>query len=124
LQLRRLTIPLALTVSIPLAAAVAFAAGGSAPMAAVGAGLALLFWLLDEAASAVGRRGSARQAVAAGVGGVVIRYIVVGGLLVAAGLLDRGGFISCVLTFTALFTALLAVKIGRGAADASRGRSL
>jgi hypothetical protein len=124
LQLRRLTIPLALTVSIPLSAAVAVAAGGSAPMAAVGAGLALLFWLLDEAATAVGRRGGARQAVAASVVGVVVRYVVIGGLLVVAGLLDRGGFLSCVLTFMALFTLLLAARIGRGAADVMRGRAL
>jgi hypothetical protein len=122
LQLRRLTIPLALTVSIPLSAAVAAVAGGSAPMAAAGAGLALLFWLLDEAAVALGRRGDVRQAVAAGVGGVVVRYVVVGGLLVVAGLLDRGGFLSCVLTFMALFTVLLRAKIGRGAA-ALRGRT-
>jgi hypothetical protein len=122
LQLRRLTIPLALTVSIPLSAAVAAVAGGSAPMAAAGAGLALLFWLLDEAAVALGRRGDVRQAVAAGVGGVVVRYVVVGGLLVVAGLLDRGGFLSCVLTFMALFTVLLSAKIGRGAA-ALRGRT-
>jgi len=124
LQLRRLTIPLALIVCIPLSAAVAVAAGGSAPMAAAGAGLALLFWLLDEAAIALGRRGGAHQAVAASVGGVVVRYIVIGGLLVAAGLLDRGGFLSCVLTFMALFTVLLATRIGRGAAAATRGRTL
>jgi hypothetical protein len=124
LQLRKLTIPLALTVSIPLAAVLAVVAGGSAPMAAAGAGLALLFWILEEAATAIGRRGGVRQAVAASVGGVVVRYIVVGGLLVAAGLLDRGGFLSCVLTFMALFTLLLAARIGRGAADVMRGQAL
>jgi hypothetical protein len=124
LQLRRLTIPLALIVSIPLAAAVAGAAGGSAPMAAAGAGLALLFWLLEEAATALGRRGDARQAVAASVGGVFIRYIVIGGLLVVAGLLDRDGFLSCILTFMALFTVLLAARIGRGATSAMRGPTL
>lgn len=123
MQLRRLTIPLALTISIPLSAAVAAVAGGSAPMAAAGAGLALLFWLLDEAAVALGHRGDVRQAVAAGVGGVVVRYIVVGGLLVVAGLLDPGGFLSCVLTFMALFTVLLVAKIGRGATAALRGRT-
>ena len=109
--------------SIPLAAVVAGAAGGSAPMAAAGAGLALLFWVLDEAATALGRRGDVRQAVAASVGGVMVRYLVVGGLLVVAGLIDRDGFLSCVLTFMALFTVLLVVRIGRGAAETSRGRA-
>ncbi len=61
--------------------------------------------------------------MAAGVGGVVVRYIVVGGLLVVAGLLDRGGFLSCVLTFMALFTLLLVARIGRGATAALRGRT-
>jgi hypothetical protein len=121
-QLSRLMIPAGLGVCIPLAAAVALAAGGSPPMAAAGAGLVLLFWALDEAAAAVGRRGGVRQAVAASVGGVIVRYVVIGALLVAAGLLNRGGFLSCVLTFMALFTILLAVRIGRAAAAATHGR--
>lgn len=124
MQPRRLTISLALTVSIPLAATLAVVAGGSGPMAAAGAGLALLFWVLEEVATAVGRRGGVRQAVAASVGGVVVRYIVVGGLLIAAGLIDRDGFLSCALTFMALFTLLLFARIGRGAAAAMRGRAL
>jgi len=109
-----LVLTLVLAVCIPLAAVVALAAGGSWWAAALGAALGLVYWGLDRAAEAIGRRGSMGRAVAVSIGGVIVRLTVVGGALAAVGLLARPQFLTCVLTFMALFTVLLTARIGVG----------
>jgi hypothetical protein len=122
LQVRRLTIPLVLVVCMPVAAALAFAAGGSAPLAAAGAALVLLHWGLEQVFTAAGYRGSASRAVAAGVGGLMVRFVVVGGLLVLIGVLHRQGYIACVLAFVGVFTLGLSLRVLLGL-PVSAGRS-
>jgi hypothetical protein len=82
--------------------------------AAIGAALVLLHWGMDLAATAIGQRGGIAQAVAAGVGGAILRLAVIGALLVLVGLFAREQFLSCVLSFMAVFTVALFLKILTG----------
>jgi uncharacterized membrane protein len=83
--------------------------------AAIGAGLVLLHWGMDRLATAIGHRGGTSQAVVAGAGGFMIRFVVIGGLLVLVGLLSsREQFLSCILSFMAVYTIALFLRILSG----------
>jgi hypothetical protein len=114
-QLRRLAIPLALLGGIPASMAVAAAIGGDPLMAAAGAALVLVHWAMSVGFDAIAQSGSPPRAAVASAVGMVVRYVVIGGALLAVALLDRDDFPSCVVAFLALFTVLLWVRIGRSA---------
>jgi hypothetical protein len=121
-EIGRLTL-IALLASVPVSAAVAAAVGGDPFMAAVGAALVLVYWALYAGFNALAQSGNASRAAVASAGGAVVRYAVIGGVLVTAASLDREGFLSCIVAFLALFTALLWARIGRGAAGAAGRRA-
>jgi hypothetical protein len=109
-----LVLTLVLVGCVPLAAVSAVLLGASWWAAALGAALVLVYWGLDRAFAAIGQRGSMQRAVAVSMVGVVVRLTVVGGALAVVGLLARPEFVTCVLTFLAVFTALLTLRIGVG----------
>lgn len=103
---RSLEVPLAagLLAAVPLAALVAWALGRSAALAAVGASLVLVYWLLERAFAVLGARGPFGQGLIVGLAGMAARLALVMGVLVAVGMLDRPQFVECAVAFLAVFT--------------------
>jgi len=104
--------PLSAAVCIPVAVAVAVVAGADWALAAAGAALGLLYSLLELAATLLGSRGSFNRALAAGLGGMAVRMIVVLGALAAIGLTtSRQQTLVAILAFVGTFTVAFAVHM-------------
>ena len=100
---RQAAVPLVLAAAVPLAAIVALAVGHSPAMAAAGALLVVVYWLLQRWFTKVGMRGSTIQSAAVAVGGVAGRMMLVIIVLVAIALTDRTGFLTAAITFLSVF---------------------
>ncbi|GEM_PF-3331197 len=110
--MRQALAPLSAAVCIPVAVAVALVAGADWAPAAAGAALGLLYSLLELAATLLGSRGSFNRALAAGLGGMAVRMIVVLGALAAIGLTTtRQQTLVAILAFVGTFTVAFAVHM-------------
>ena len=111
----RQALPPALALAcVPAAALVAHLLDGSTWLAALGAALVLIYWALDWGVARLGMRGSFSQAIGVGLGGMLLRLVVVLGALALVGsLTSREETLACVAgflgTFTVYFVARLAV---------------
>lgn len=102
---------------VVVCAAVAAATGHPVWAAALGAGLALVFWGLEYLAWRRARQVSFNGAVAVALGGMVLRLAAVLGALVAVGLLDRAAFATAALSFLAAFTVYTGLRLFLFAGD-------
>ena len=107
---RQAVVPVVLAVAVPLAALVALAAGHSPFMAAVGAALVVVYWLLQRWFTKVGMQGSVIQSAAVAVGGVAVRMMLVIIVLVSIALADRTGFLTAAITFLSVFALYYVVN--------------
>jgi hypothetical protein len=107
---RQAVVPVVLAVAVPLAAVVALVVGHSPLMAAVGAVLVIVYWLLQRWFTKVGMRGSVIQSAAVAVGGVAVRMMLVIIVLVAIALTDRTGFLTAAITFLSVFALYYVVN--------------
>jgi hypothetical protein len=105
-----LFMPLLLAATTVACALVAAVVGSPAWAAAVGAGLVLGYWALEQA---VWRRARRRPGLALGtaIGGMLVRIILVLAVLVVVGLLARPAFAATALSFLAAFTLYGVVRL-------------
>jgi len=118
--------PLSAAVCVPIAALVAWLLGADIAMAAVGAGLGLLYALLELGTHLLAVRGSFGRSIAVGVGGMAVRMLVILAALAVVGLLTtREQTLAAILAFVGTFTVSLAVRLAvtpstlHGGSDAS-----
>ncbi len=111
--LRREPVPLLLLALSAGCAAVAAIAGRDVVAALAGALLVVAYWAIERFAARVGSRGSFGWAMAVGLGGMVLRLAIVVGGLVVVGVVDRPGFLDAVVSFVAVYTVYLVVKLWR-----------
>jgi hypothetical protein len=107
---RQAVVPIVLAAAVPLAVVVALAFGHSPVMAAVGAALVIVYWLLQRWFTKIGMRGSVIQSAAVAVGGVAVRMMLVIIVLVAIALTDRTGFLTAAITFLSVFALYYVVN--------------
>ena len=107
---RERVVPVVLAGAVPVAALVALALGHSALLAAAGAALVIVYWLLQVWFERIGMKGSIARMAAAAVGGVALRYIVVVAALVAIALADRAHFLAAAASFLLVFTLYYVIK--------------
>ncbi len=79
--------------------------------ALLGAGLVVLYWGLEALAWRRARTGSFNRAVAAAVGGAVLRMAVVLGCLVLVGVFATAAFPVVAVAFVVSFTAYLGIRL-------------
>lgn len=103
--------PLLLAATAVASAAVAAATGQPVWAAALGAGLALVYWALEALAWRRAGRGSFNHAVVVAVGGAATRMALVLVCLVLVGVLARPAFPVAALSFLAGFTVYLGVRV-------------
>lgn len=108
---RQMVAPLALGAMIGAAAAVAAAAGRPAWAAALGAGLALVYWGLEALAWRRGARVPFNAALAVALGGMVLRLAAVLGVLLVVALVDRDAFATAAVSFLAAFTLYSGLRL-------------
>lgn len=115
--------PLLLVTATLTCTGVAVLTGRPAWAAAAGAGLVLVYWALEVVAWRSASRGTINHAVAAAVGGAVVRMAVALVCLVAVGVLARAAFPAAALSFLAAFTVYMTVRIHAfaGAAHQTHG---
>ena len=106
---RQAVAPLLLIAMIVASAAVAAVVDRPVWAAALGAGLALLYWGLE---ALTWRRARERRDLALGlaVGGMALRLAVVLAVLVLVGVLARPAFVTVAIAFLAGFTVYLGVR--------------
>ncbi len=107
---RERVVPVVLVGAVPLAALVALSIGRSTALAAAGAALVLVYWLLQTWFERIGMTGSIARMTAAAVGGVAVRYLFVIAALVVIALVDRPHFLAAAASFLAVFTVYYVVK--------------
>jgi hypothetical protein len=107
---RERIVPVVLVGAVPLAALVAFSIGRSTVLAAAGAALVLIYWLLQTWFERIGMTGSIARMTAAAVGGVAVRYLFVIAALVVIALVDRPHFLAAAASFLDVFTVYYVVK--------------
>ncbi len=103
-------VPAVLLGAVPLASLVALSLGRSAVLAATGAALVIVYWLLQTWFERIGMQGSIARMTAAAIGGVAVRYIVVIVALVAIALVDQAHFLVAAASFLSVFTLYYVVK--------------
>jgi len=104
--------PLSAAVCVPLAALIAWLLGADVPMAAVGAGLGLVYALLEVGTHVLATRGSFNRSVAVGVGGMAVRMLVILAALAVIGLVTtREQTLAAIVAFVGTFTVSLAVRL-------------
>ena len=104
--------PAAAAVCIPVAVVTAYLLDRSLWLAALGAGLVLVYWLLEMVALRLGSRGTFNRAIAVGIGGMLTRMIVVLGALAIVGLLTtRPDTLTCIAAFIGTFTVYFVVRL-------------
>jgi len=103
-------VPAVLLGAVPLASLVALSLGRSAVLAATGAALVIVYWLLQTWFERIGMQGSIARMTAAAIGGVAVRYIVVIVALVAIALVDQVHFLVAAASFLSVFTLYYVVK--------------
>jgi hypothetical protein len=108
---RGVVAPLTLAGMVVVCAVVAGGAGHPVWAAVLGAGLALAFWGLEYLAWRRAWRVSFNGAIAVALGGMVLRFALVLGTLVAVALLDRAAFVTVVLSFLAAFTVYTGLRL-------------
>ena len=116
---RQVVAPLTLGGVAVAATLVAAATGHPAWAAALGAGLALLFWGLEYLGWRRVREADFNGAVAVALGGMVLRLAVVLGVLVLVGVLARTAFATAAISFLAGFTVYLGLRLFLFAGDAA-----
>lgn len=85
--------------------------GREAWAAVLGAGLVVVYWLLELLAARLGARGSFANALAVGLGGMVARLAVVLGVLVAIGLFARPAFPEAALSFLLVYSTYQVLRL-------------
>jgi hypothetical protein len=103
--------PLVLGVIVVVSAGVAAVLGQPVWAAVAGSGLVIVYWGLEALAWRRARAGSFNQAVAAAVGGAVVRMAVVLVGLILVGILARPAFPAAALSFLTGLTAYLGVRL-------------
>lgn len=104
--------PLSAAACVPVAALVTWSLGADVALAAVGAALGLLYSLLELGTLLLASRGSFGRSVAVGVGGMVLRLLIMLAALAAIGLLTtREQTLAAVLGFIAAFTVSFVVRM-------------
>jgi hypothetical protein len=107
---RERVVPVVLVGAVPLAALVALTIGRSAVLAATGAALVIVYWLLQTWFERIGTRGSIARMTAAAIGGVAVRYLFIVVALVAIAVVDRAHFLAAAASFLSVFTLYYVVK--------------
>lgn len=108
---RQLIAPLLLSATTVASAVVAGLLGRPVWAAALGAGLCLGYWALEALAW---RRGSAVRvgaAVGVALGGMVLRFALVLGVLVLVGVFSKPDFATAALAFLASFSVYVGVRL-------------
>ena len=85
--------------------------GHSVWAALLGAALVVVYWLLELLSARLGARGSFSNALAVGLGGMVVRFAVVVGALVAVGFLARPVFADAAVSFLIAYSAYQVVRL-------------
>jgi hypothetical protein len=85
--------------------------GRSVWAALLGAALVVVYWSLELLTVKLGSRGSFSNALAVGLGGMMIRFAVVLGALVAVGLLARPAFPEAALSFLIAYSAYQLLRL-------------
>ncbi len=119
---RQVVAPLALGGVAVAATLVAAATGHPAWAAALGAGLALVFWGLEYLGWRRVREATFNAAVAVALGGMVLRLAVVLGVLVVVGVLARPAFATAAISFVAGFTVYAGLRLFLFAGDQAARR--
>jgi len=119
---RLVVAPLALGAVVVGCVAVAGATGRPVWAAALGAGLALLMWALEYLGWRRARHATLNGAVAVALGGMVLRFAAVLGVLVVVGLLDRAAFATAAISFLAGFTVYTGLRLYLFAAEPATRR--
>lgn len=114
---RQVVAPLALGGVAVAATLVAAATGRPAWAAALGAGLALLYWGLEYLGWRRAREATFNGAVAVALGGMMLRLAVVLGVLIVVGVLARDAFATAALSFLAGFTVYTGLRLFLYAGD-------
>lgn len=118
---RQTIAPATLGVVVVVAALVAAALGRPVWAAALGAALALAYWGLETLSWRRGADAEIKAAIAVAVGGMVLRFVLVLGVLLLVGLFARGALATAALSFLAAFTLYLGLRLFTYP-TASRGR--
>jgi hypothetical protein len=85
--------------------------GRSVWAAVLGAALVVVYWVLELQSARLGARGSFSNALAVGLGGMVVRFTVVVGVLVAVGFLARPVFAEAALSFLIAYSAYQVLRL-------------
>jgi hypothetical protein len=104
--------PLCAAICVPIAAVVAYFLDADVLLAALGAGLVLVYAALEYGAAWLGQRGSFNQAIGVGVGGMMLRMIVVLGALAVVGWqTSKADTLTCIAAFIGTFTIYFIVRL-------------
>jgi hypothetical protein len=91
---------------------VAYALDADVLLAALGAGLVLVYAALEYGAAWLGQRGSFNQAIGVGVGGMILRMVVVLGVLAVVGWqTSKADTLACIAAFIGTFTVYFVVRL-------------
>ncbi len=109
--MKRYSVPLLLIGLIAVSAVVAATVHRPAWAASLGAALVLAYWALEQLAARLAGHASAAGTVALALGGMVARFVVVLGVMVLIGFVDRPAFADVALTFLAVYTIYMVVRL-------------
>jgi hypothetical protein len=108
---RETVLVLTLLATTAVCGVVAGLLGRSVWAAVLGGALVVAYWLLELLATKLGARGSFSNALAIGLGGMMIRFAVVLGVLVAVGLLARPAFPETALSFLVVYSVYQVLRL-------------
>jgi C4-dicarboxylate transporter len=109
-------VPIVLVAVTIAGAGVALAAGRPVWAAALGAGLVIVYWVLDMLALRRANEGTFAQAMAVAFGGMALRLAVVLGALIAVGVFARPAFVTAAVAFLVTFTVYMFLRLSAFAA--------
>lgn len=109
--MKRFTVPLLLAGLVAVSAVVAAAVHRPAWGASLGAALVLVYWALEVLAARLAGHASVAGTVALALGGMFARFAVVLGVMVLIGFADRPVFADVALSFLAVYTVYMVVRL-------------
>jgi len=101
--------PMALSVVVVVAAPATL--GRPVWAAALGAALALAYWGLEALSWRRGAEAEIKAAIAVAIGGMVLRFALVLGVLLLVGLFARGALATAAISFLAAFTLYVGLRL-------------
>ncbi len=103
--------PVVLGTATGAAAAAAATLGRPVWAAALGAALALACWGLEALSWRRGAEAEIKAAIAVAIGGMVLRFALVLGVLLLVGLFARGALATAAISFLAAFTLYVGLRL-------------